>query len=165
MLSPPPPPALVAMRNQKRKLASDIPNLPMRFKQRYVPRTLFHGHFQSQNVNKPQKIMASTKQTHTFVIVRCDFFSLKATNLSVTADELQMTYFKCKYLRKVIIVVTVRHFLVFLTLCSQLKFSENPGKNRLEPEGIITGTYTSNCRISDNNTNISLVLTLESIVM
>ena len=66
------------------------------------------------------------------------FFALKATNLSITADELQMTYFKCKSLRKVTIVVTARHFLVFLTLCSQLKFSENPGKNRLEPERILT---------------------------
>ena len=74
------------------------------------------------------------------------FFALKATNLSVTADELQTTYFKCKSLRKIIIVVTARHFLVFLTLCSQLKFSENPGKNRVEPKRIITGTYTSNCR-------------------
>ena len=73
-------------------------------------------------------------------------FALKATNLSITADELQMTYFKCKSLRKVIIVVTARHFLVFPTLCSQLKFSENPGKNRPEPERILTGTYTSNCK-------------------
>ena len=74
------------------------------------------------------------------------FFGSEATNLSITTDELQMTYFKCKSLRKVIIVVTARHFLVFVTLCSQLKFSENPGKNRLEPERILTGTYTSNCR-------------------
>ena len=74
------------------------------------------------------------------------FFYLKATNLSITADELQMTCFKCKSLRKVIIVVTARHFLVFLTLCSQLKFSENLGKNRLETERILTGTYTSNCK-------------------
>ena len=43
-------------------------------------------------------------------------------------------------------VVPARHFLVFLTLSSQLKFSENPGKNRLEPNRILTGTYTSNCR-------------------
>ena len=80
--------------------------------------------------------MASIKpNAHTFVIVRrAFFFALQATNLSVTADELQMTYFKCKSLRKVIIVVTARHFLVFFTLCSQLKFSENPAKNRLEPE-------------------------------
>ena len=92
------------------------------------------------------KIMASTKQTHTFVIVRRVFFALKATNLSVTADELQMTCFKCKCLRKVVIVVTARHFLVFLTLGSQLKFSKNLGKNRLELERIITGTCTSNCR-------------------
>ena len=91
--------------------------------------------------------MASTKQTHTFVIVRrVFFFALKATNLSVAADELQMTYFKCKSLRKVIIVVTARHFLGFFTLCSQLKFSENSAKNGLEPERIITGTYTSNWR-------------------
>ena len=81
-----------------------------------------------------------------FFFVVVVFFALKATNLSITAEELQMIYFKCKSLRKVIIVVTARHFLVFLTLCSQLKFSENPGKNRLEPEGILTGTYTSNCR-------------------
>ena len=79
--------------------------------------------------------MASTKKTHTFVTVRHVFFAVKATNFSVTADdhELQMTFFKCKSLRrKVIIVVTARHFLVFLTLYSQLKFSENLGKNRLD---------------------------------
>ena len=90
--------------------------------------------------------MASTKRIHLLKYAVFYFFTLKATNLSVTADELQMTYFKCKSLRKVIIVVTARHFLVFLTLCSQLKFSENPGKHRLEPERISTRTYTSNCR-------------------
>ena len=79
--------------------------------------------------------MASIKpNAYIFVTVRRAFFALKATNLSVTADELQMTCFKCKSLRKVIIVVTARHFLVFLTLCSQLKFSENPAKNRLDPK-------------------------------
>ena len=53
------------------------------------------------------------------------FIALKATNLSITADELQLTYFKCKSLRKVIIIVTAGHILVFLTLCSQLKFSDS----------------------------------------
>ena len=53
-------------------------------------------------------------QTHTFVIVRRVIFALEVTNLSVTADELQMTYFKCKPLRKVIIVV--------ITLCMKLSW-------------------------------------------
>ena len=32
-----------------------------------------------------------------------------------------------------LLILTARHFLVFLTLCSQLKFSENPGKIALNP--------------------------------
>ena len=87
-----------------------------------------------------KKIMASPNAYICYSTPCFFFFALKATNLSITADELQMTYFKCKSLRKVIIVVTAHHFLVFLTLCSQLKFSENPGKNRFEPERILTGT-------------------------
>ena len=44
-----------------------------------------------------KKIMASPN-AYICYSTPCFFFALKATNLSITADELQMTYFKCKSL-------------------------------------------------------------------
>ena len=68
------------------------------------------------------------------------FFAIEATNLSVTADELQMTYFKCKSLQKVIMVVTARHFLAFLTLCIQ------PNSVKIQVKITLQELNTSNCR-------------------
>ena len=41
-----------------------IPALPIRLKQRYVPRTFFQGHLQWQNVNESQKNNGVTKHIH-----------------------------------------------------------------------------------------------------
>ena len=125
-----------------------FPNLPIRFKQRYVPRTFFNSHLQWQNVNKPQKkIMASTKQTHTFVIIRRVFFLLLRLQIWVWL-LMSCRWHISKSLRKVIIVVTARHFLVFLTLCTLssnsvkiwVKIALNPRESLQELTHLTAGT-------------------------
>ena len=65
------------------------------------------------------------------VIVRCGLLVLEATNLSVMVNELLRTYFKRKSFWKSNIFVTAPYFLVFLTLCSQLKFMKMQKKTPL----------------------------------
>ena len=56
-------------------------------------------------------------------IVHCGLHALKVTNLNVVASNLLRTCFKSQYLPNSIIFITERHLHMFLTLCSQLRFT------------------------------------------
>ena len=56
-------------------------------------------------------------------IVHCGFHALEVINLNVVASNLLRTCFKSQSLLNSIIVVTERHLHIFLTRCSQLKFT------------------------------------------
>ena len=66
-------------------------------------------------------------------MVRCGFHALNVANLKAVVKVLQRAYSKIYSLLNLIIFVTARQFHLFLTLCSQLRFTK-VNKNEFEPE-------------------------------
>ena len=63
-------------------------------------------------------------ETHISPIVHCGIHALEVANLNVVASNLLRTCFKSQSLPNSIIFITERHLHMFLTLCSQLKFTK-----------------------------------------
>ena len=77
---------------------------------------------QLQNVNKRKNQWGH--ETHISTIVHCGLHALEVTNLNVMASNVLRTSFKSQSLPNSIIFITERHLHMFLTLCSQLKFTK-----------------------------------------
>ena len=63
-------------------------------------------------------------KTHISWIVHCGLHALEVTNLNVVTSNLLRTCFKSQSLPNSIIFITERHLHMFLTLCSQLRFTK-----------------------------------------
>ena len=59
-----------------------------------------------------------------YIADHCGLHALDVTNLNVVASNLLMTCFKSQSLPNSIIFITERHLHMFLTLCSQLRFTK-----------------------------------------
>ena len=71
---------------------------------------------------------------HISPAVHCGLHVLEVTNLNVAASNLLRTCFKSQCLPNSIIFITECHLHMFLTLCSQLKFTKMRRRSVSEPD-------------------------------
>ena len=111
-----------------------IPKRPIRFKLSVRTEIFCYGFLRTFPRMRPQVIPRLWNvnkrknhwghETHISPKVHCGLHALGVTNLNVVTSSLLRTCFKSQSLPNSIIFVTERHFHMFLTLCSRLKFTK-----------------------------------------